>query len=616
MLDQNGRLSQNSINFIRSLYPPGASIDTNSGRQFDTMTKIVSPERGSPQKLYAITGNSGINQLFGTRTQQPSQLNLTEFSDKESRYDPQYVGRPKDPWPDGSTSEVIGKNKTREINTFLTLQNTYGATTRFSGILEGTLHEDIGYRGGMPTIMQQTGYDYMDFEKFSYGYPGDLFGYSLSMYKNKILTGSPFTAFSKETVYPWAYYASGGTISGTVIGFNGGAGSAYVFEKTFNGSGFRGTKTPWEFTRKLRPSSINVGSGNTGYQVIGDRFGQSVGMYSDFIAIGAPGHDYENLVVINSGSINSKFFSRDFDIKTHSVYDLGSQSMRNSLGTSGIVSLNNGAIFTYENKIVDWPTRKQNWMPIEKSVADGYFARSGINNYYGHCVSIDRANRTDSDYTIAVGSPFHQYAKSGNHISTQPLVDAGASYVLDAMLRDQPASIPSPSSFINARVFGDTPVSGQPTINLNFKNNNDNNLIYYSDGIIYSNNQGEIFLEASGQDPAIKGFIQHRPYIMAVDGQYVYGTPVNEGLRLNITGKVDNNVKMNMYTNVGDSAFVYNTIGMYTSSITGFASGIPSGLYLFTESPNPTAISNSGLTLFASGIGRDTDTLNLRIRGK
>lgn len=616
MSDQNGRISQNSINFIRSLYPPGASTDTNSGRQFDTMTKIVSPERGSPQKLYAITGNSGINQLFGTRTQQPSQLNLTEFSDKESQYDPQYVGRPKDPWPDGSSGEVIEKIKTREINTFLALQNTYGATTRFSGILEGILHEDAGYRGGMPTVMQQTGYDYMDFEKFSYGYPGDLFGYSLSMYKNKILTGSPFTAFSKETIYPWTYYASGGAISGTTIGFNGGAGSAYVFEKTFNGSGFRGTKTPWEFTHKLRPSSINIGSGNTGYQVIGDKFGQSVGMYSDFIAIGAPGHDYENLVVINSGSMNSKFFSKDFDIKTRSIYDLGSQSMRNSLGTSGIVSLNNGAIFTYENKIINWPTRKQNWTLIQKSVADGYFARSGINNYYGHCISIDKANRTDSDYTIAVGSPFHQYAKSGNHISTQPLVDAGASYVLDAMLRDQPASIPSPSSFINARVFGDTPASGQPVISLNFKNNNDNNLIYYSDGIIYSNNQGEIFLEASGQDPAVKGFIQHRPYIMSVDGQYVYGTPTNEGLRLNITGKVDNDVKMNMYTNVDDSAFVYNTIGMYTSSITGFASGIPSGLYLFTESPNPTVISNSGLTLFASGIGRNTDTLNLRIRGK
>ena len=570
------------------------------------MTKIVSPERSSPQKLYAISGNSGINQLFGTRTQQPPQLSLTQFSDKESLYDPQYVGRPKNPWPDGATDEMIEKIKTREINSFLVLQNTYGATTRFSGILEGTLYEDAGYRGGMPTLMQKTGYDYMNFERFSYGYPGDLFGYSISIYKNKIVAGSPFAAFSNEKINPWSYYASGGAISGTKIGFDGGAGSAYVFEKTFNGSGFHGIKTPWEFTRKLRPDSINTG----------DRFCQSVSMDSDVIAIGAPGHDYENLTVIYSGAMNSKFFNRDFDTKTHKVYDLGTQNMRNTLGTSGIVSSNNGAIFTYENQIVDWPMRKQDWILIQKSVADGYSARSGINNYYGHSISIDGAGRTDSDYTIAVGSPYHNYAISGNHTSPQPLNSAGASYVLDVMLREQPASIPSPNSFINARVFGDTPVSGQPVINLSFKNNNDDNLMYSSSGIIYSNNQGEIFLEASGQDPALKGFIQHRPYIMAVDGQYVYGTPISEGLRFNITGKVDNNAKMNMYTNVDDSAFVYNTIGMYTSSITGFASGIPSGLYLFTESPNPTAISNSGLTLFASGIGSDTDTLNLRIRGK
>jgi hypothetical protein len=616
VLDENGRISQNSINFIRSLYPPGASIGSNAGRQFNTMTKIVSPERGSPQKLYAMSANSGINYLFGQRTQQPTQLSLTQFSDKESLYDPQYVGRPKDPWPDGAGDEDKDKIKNREINTFLTTQTTYGATTRFSGIIEGTIYEDAGYRGGMPALMQKTGYDYMNFERFIYGYPGDLFGYSVDIHKNKIIVGSPFTAFSSETIHPWAYYASGGTVSGTKIGFDGGAGSAYIFEQTFNGSGFRGTKTPWEFTHKLRPSSINIGDGNTGYPIIGDRFGQSVSIHSDVIAIGAPGHDYENLVVINSGEMNSKFFSKDFSRKTQTVYDLGTQVARNSLGTSGIVSLNNGAIFTYENKIVDWPMRKQNWTLIQKSVADGYNARSGVNSYYGQVISLDKASRTDSDYTIAIGSPYHKYAISGNHISSQPLDNAGASYVLDIMLRDQPASIPSPDSFINARLFGDTPVSGQPVINLNFKNNNDNNLMYFSSGIIYSNNEGEIFLEASGQDPATKGFIQHRPYIVAIDGQYIYGTPIKQGLRLNITGKVNNDGKMNMYTNVDDSAFVYNTIGMYTSSITGFASGVPSGLYLFTKSPNPTAISNSGLTLFASGIGRNTDTLNLRIRGK
>ena len=81
-------------------------------------------------------------------------------------------------------------------------------------------------------------------------------------------------------------------------------------------------------------------------------------------------------------------------------------------------------------------------------------------------------------------------------------------------------------------------------------------------------------------------------------------------------GKVDVDNNMNMYTNVDDNAFVYNNLGMYTSSITDFASGIPSGLYLFTNCPDPTVLSNSGLTLFASGIGSNADTLNIGIRGK
>lgn len=616
MLDSEGRLSENSINFIRSLYPNTVFSADNLGRQFNIMTKIVSPERGSPQKLYAISGNSGINNLFYRSS--PSQSSLSNFSDKESLYDPRYVLRPLDPWSNDTPPSEVEAIKKREISTFASLQDTYGATAKFSGIIEGKIYTDIDYLGGMPELMKDKGYDYLDFERFPSGYPGDLFGYSISMHKNKLVVGSPFSAFSSEDIHPWSYYVSGGSSSGTRIGYNGGAGSVYIFEQTFNGSGIRGTKTPWEFTHKLRPSSINVGSGISGSSIVGDQFGHDVDIHEDFIVVGAPGHDFENYVIINSGAFAKKFFNHDFDYKYQTTYDLGSQDIRNQLQHSGNIVTNNGAIFTFENRVIDWPTKKQKWTYVAKSVGDGYNSRSNdsINSFYGKSVSVNMAGRSDSDYTIAAGSPYHKYATSGNHTSSQPMNNAGASYLLDVMLREQPASTANPDSFISARVFGETSASGQPAISLYFKNNKDNNLLYSSSGIIYSNNRGEIFLEASGQDPATKGFAQHRPYILAVDGLYVYGTPTEEGLRLSIVGKVDNDGIMNMYTNVDDSSFVYSTLGLYTGSITGFASGIPSGLCLFTDCPDPTVISNSGLTLFASGIGSNTDTLNMRIRGK
>jgi hypothetical protein len=61
---------------------------------------------------------------------------------------------------------------------------------------------------------------------------------------------------------------------------------------------------------------------------------------------------------------------------------------------------------------------------------------------------------------------------------------------------------------------------------------------------------------------------------------------------------------------------VYNNIGLYSSSIIGFASGIPSGLTLYSHSPNPIEISESGLNLYTSGIGHLADNINLRIRGR
>ena len=612
MIDENDLIPENTINFIRSLYPPSPP-NGNSGRQFNIMTKIVSPERGSPQKYYALHNHSGINYLFNGGS--PLQIALSNFDDKESKYDPRFVLRTKNPYSNEMPKEEVDRIKREKINEFVALQSSYGATAKFSGIIEGTLYEDAPFVGGMPELMKRTGYDYLNFDRFSLGYPGDLFGYSIDLHKNKLVVGSPFAGFSSETINPWSYYVDGGSSSGIKLGYNGGAGSVYIFEKTYNGSGLLGAKTPWEFTEKLRPESVNVGTSNSGDSGIGDRFGYDVAIDSDTMVIGSPGHDYENHTIVNSGSFGVKFFNREFNSYSLTVYDLGSQSNRDSLGTSGNISLNNGAIFTFENKIIDWPTRKQKWTLIQKSVAEGYNARERTNDYYGYSVDIDKANRTDSDYSVVVGSPFHQYATSGNHSSTQPLSNAGASYALDVMLRQQPSVNASPNSFINSRVFGET-TSGVPSVTLSIKNNNENSAKYDSTGIIYSNEQGEIFIECSGQDQVTKGFIEHRPYILSVDGQYLYGNSIKNSFILYTSGTAIKNNTLDIFTSVDDLANVYNTMELFTNSVQGYASGIPSGLNLYLNCPDPISISESGFALHTSGTGFNTETLNLRVRGK
>jgi hypothetical protein len=181
------------------------------------------------------------------------------------------------------------------------------------------------------------------------------------------------------------------------------------------------------------------------------------------------------------------------------------------------------------------------------------------------------------------------------------------------MLRKQIPAFASPNSYINARIFGDD----APFVKLNIQNNNLDNIRFYASGLVYSNNQGEIFLEVSGQDPVSKGFIQHRPYIESIDGQYLYGSKIEGGIMLSIYGKQLNTDKnLDMFISVADSAIVYNTLGLYESAVIGYASGIPSGLGLYLNCPYPSTISASGFTLYTSGIGLNTDTLNMRIRGK
>ena len=621
MGDENFRMSQDTVRFLRSLYPYTNWPNTNAGRQYTIMTKILSPERGSPHKYRSIVNNSGLAHLFGDFAGLPASIQT--FSDKESRYDPKFVKRPQNPWPEGARPEEIENIKKNQILAFQELQNSYGATAMFSGIIDGQLYKDAGIGGGMPQLMKDKGYDYLDFDIIQSGYPGDLFGYSIALYNNKLIVGSPYNAFSKDKLSSWDYIVNGGASSGVALSYNGGAGSVYIFEQNNKGSGLHGTFTPWSFTQKLRPNSINIGS-NSGIKIMTDRFGNDVSIDGDIIAIGAPGHDYGNYTINGIGAFLRRSFNTEFKIPSRTVYDLGYSGIRNTIDTN-IVEQNThpnmGAVFTFENKIVDWPTKKQEWVYVEKIVENAPFYQNSSlyeiesSDNFGQSVAIDRSRRNDADYTIIGGS---KNANSNRELDDNQLVNgAGSAFVTDIMIRGQAPAIQSPQAYIQAKFFGETNPSGEPNIRFSFQNNNDSNKEYKTSGIIYSNDQGEIFIEASGQDPVLKGFIEHRPYIKSVEGVYFFGTENSDNFPLFIDGKQDSSGNMNLFTGVDSIINVYNDLGLYTSAVAGIVSNEPSGMLLYVHTPDPTIVSESGLMLFmASGVGSYSDSLNLRIRGK
>jgi len=107
--------------------------------------------------------------------------------------------------------------------------------------------------------MKDTESDYLDFNAYPSGYPGDLFGFSISLHKSKLVVGSPFNAFAGSDVTDWDDIVAAFGVSGLDLSGNGGAGSAYYFEKTGTGSNVKGAFLPWEFKQKIKPSSINTG---------------------------------------------------------------------------------------------------------------------------------------------------------------------------------------------------------------------------------------------------------------------------------------------------------------------------------------------------------------------
>ena len=528
---------------------------------------------------------------------------------------------------------------------------------------------DARIGGGMNDLMKINNTDYLDLDVYYSGCLGDLFGYSVDLSSDKLVVGTPFNGYYTEGaisgvsgIVQWHEIENDASRSGMRVAEDGGAGAAFVYENTGSGENVVAEFLPWEFKQKIKPDSLNVGiidfspSPKTAltqqrgphdfedssfileYGRRSDNFGFSVSIDCDMIAVGAPNHDFETLHdhiysgALQPSGLNTAFqrksFNAEFDIPNHNFYDLGSSGVRDQYSGSGTMVLNNGAVFNYRNEMVDFQARSQEWIVAEKLYAQGYNDRtqtqytsdgfggfdltaSGTeNDNFGRSVSINRSGRGDSDYVLSVGSPRHYWSTSGNH-PTSGLVDAGAAYSFDAMLRGQTPSIPNSGGWIEAHVFGEKK-ERDATDRLEtrvYQNVSGDSLTYQVSGLIFSNRNGDVFLEVSGFDPSIKGFVAHRPYVEKVELDVFPPIPANSTFNLVTSGsQVDVSGSMNLALVGPDQANVYNTMNLYQNAILGQSSGT---MPMFTEAPS----GSSGILNLNLTNNQITDSLSLRIRG-
>jgi hypothetical protein len=349
------------------------------------------------------------------------------------------------------------------------------------------------------------------------------------------------------------------------------------------------------------------------------------------IAVGAPHHDFATLhdhIYSGTSAFQRKSFNAEFEIPGHKFYDLGASGVRyDQFGDdSGVMILNNGAVFNYRHEIVDWHKRSKEWQYAEKLYAHGYLTRIGTthgvggvilvsgceNDAFGQSVALYRSERGDSDYTLAVGAPYHDHPTSGNHI-TSGLLNAGAAYTYDAMLREQLPAIPNQGSWIDVEIFGDKAEDGSNRLTRRvYQNVTGGPVSYLTSGIIFSNASGDIFIEGSGFDPSAKGFVAHRPYVEYVTGDLLPGTPINATLRLFVSGApVPNSGAMNLMLSGVPSAYVYNSMELFTLGCSGLSSGSMPMHVSGAMSTN-----NSLNLVLPSSFPLPTSILNLRLRGK
>lgn len=622
-----------NVRLIRSLYPasPDQSYysyedvtSSKKGTRFEFTQKLRSPENGSAAKYYANSGNQYLVEMYGLGGVAG---NLDEYTDQEDAFALGDVTRRFTPFEKIKIEQEIERFGDEVVPEF-------GIYPRYSGnfydqeLGEITNWVDSDIMGGVPRYMEVMGRDYLDLTTLESGYAGDLFGYSVDLFGDKLVVGAPFNAYNDDDLVSWSgiidAYDAGNISSGLKLSGRGGPGSAFYFEKTGRGVNAVSEFLPWEFGQKIKPAdSVQVGIDNatsgdvtiykgehaltdafaSGFAWRPDMFGWSVSVESDFIAVGAPNHDYDTLydnVYYGDAAFVRKEFSRAFKIPRREYYDLGVSGIRDDFPGSGKMILNNGAVYTYRHEVDNYQNRNKTWNFAEKLVSQGYNDRVGgsppisgaENDMFGYSVCLNRAERGDSDYVMIVGAPYHIHPTSGNHTSVA-ISGAGSAYTYDAMLREQPDQIPLEGNYIIPRVYGEgTSLSGQFDQNIT-----GGQILYTVSGLIRSSDDGDIFLEVSGYDPADIGFTTQRPYVESVFGEYISGTGAEDSIGFIMTGKAGEASSIMPLS-------VYNSGEMIVGSSP-----------YFWNLQNPES-ENSFIGLYTSGVGTQQSVLKFRTKGK
>ena len=510
------RLQVRTNQLINSLITDNS--DTLVDGSFGLLQKIVSPEVGSPS-MYGSAANTSLARRFGGFVAGNAPLDFAY--EKDFNVD-SIIATPSE--------EDFEDAEERVVREFESNRGTYGVFSRMihDGYQDSALRDD-------PTsqMMKDTGKDFLDYEFIGSGYPGDLFGHSVDIRNGTVVVGSPYAGWSDASIVE---YSGISDFLGLELGDDGGAGAAYVFTEN--------PQTGWTAESKLRPTTINSNENS-------DRFGWDVALASDFVAVGSPGHDYINEVSDQKGEFVRKEFGASFGIGNRIVAD-----------TNTAEEPNLGAVYTYENKMYDFATRSKEWTFAAKVVADGHQYYEEFSNF-GAAVDISRFARTDSDYALAVGSYQHGYKGVGDAFVEK----AGAAYTFDAMLREQPSTKIDDGSWLKASVFGQSRSIDNVQINISDVTNYESNTSILESGIVYSDNKGQVLIEASGQDPREYGYINQRPYIHRVYGTVINGDPSEGILNMATEGAPHpTNAPLNLYIGVDESGIEYNTLNIQTVS--------------------------------------------------
>lgn len=629
-------ISPQVIAFLKELYrySPNAEDEYESGLRYTSVTKVVSPEKSSPARLLASEENEGFNNMFGGYNQtrkEAVRFGNDENTRRRTEFQWSMPGEPIDYkgsfYVERRVPPVIDQSEAAKQSyrdgeklVFSGIMAEYGCYSKFNVEVNGERYYDTGMGQLPPKFMQTFGHDFLDFDQVNHlvsGYPGDLFGYNVKIDEDDVIyAGAPFAAFSGETITPWSEVIENtpnGPLHNAQLGYYGGAGAVYKIEKTLDGLGPYNTIIPWTSTGKIQPNSLSVGD-NTSRR--SDRFGSEIVIDADFMAISAPDHSEDSLIVRNFGDFVRKEFNDQFSVGTVETHDTGDLSLSQEIRNSGQVIENAGAVYTYERKIKDWGTKEQDWVFLQKVVAQGYNARYSQNHEteaFARSIAISRTRRSDSDYDLIVGAPLHQY---GSGVSSQLAPSGGALYSYDAMMRRPKPSFAHPDTNIEGRIYGllgDSIPENEKYVNFDFRNNDEFDKITYQKSIVHASLDGEIFIEVSGQDKNEKGYAIHRPFIREIRGAYKHGVFTQDFSPLFIKGKPPTATGVLPLFAPAPGGNVYNNMSMFNYGVQGIASG---DMSLFTQSVAPSSVSDQGFNLYTLCSGVASSGLDLYVRGK